>query len=140
MADPRASTVYTEQHADHLPFKKHSSITYTASNYDGTNHSPDIGKAVTLSGDSQAGLGSSGDYLLGALVRVESDGWVTVQVGGTFGFPYTVGGGTAPIVGRGVQVDGAGKVITPAGGNRLATERGTVLSLDATNAIAYVRF
>lgn len=125
-----------------------STITYDASNYNLGYHNTLLasnaaaglpGPAVALVSDSTVGLGTSGGWLLGRLESVESDLACTVTQRGIVGFPYTIGGGTVPIIGRGVQVDGAGKVISPAGGVRLATERGTVVHLDSTLGIAYVQ-
>lgn len=140
MADVRAVVGFGESLEGIYTFSKNGTIVYTSSYYDGTNHSAQVGMAVELVSDSTVGLGTTGHWPLGKLTRVESDGFVSVATRGVLALPYNSGNANPPLVGRGVQVDGAGLVITPAGGARLATERGTVLSLDATNSLAYVQF
>lgn len=139
MADVRAVASYSELSPFTATFKiDGTTVTYTPSNYDGTNHSAQVGKAVSLVADSTIGLGAAAAWTLGKLIKVESDGFATVQYGGVMALPYVVANPNPPLIGRGVQGDGAGNVISPAGGVRLATERGTVISLDAVNQLAYV--
>lgn len=140
MADVRAIVGFNETDAKTITVKYDNSVVYDSSAYDLGNHSAQVGFGVSMVSDSTAGLGSSGNFPLGKIIAVESDGFMSVQVGGGLVFPYTVGGGTQPIIGRGVQVDGTGKVISPAGGVRLATERGIVTALDTVNGLAYVLF
>lgn len=145
MADPRAIVGFKEQDPRFLTFKYDSSIVYDPSMYDLVmGHSLQVGKAVTQVSDSTVGLGAAGGVFAGLLVRVESDGFCTVQVGGTMGVPYVVA--TPPIVGRGVTVDGAGNVTSAGAGATLgeASSSAQVLALvasDPTTAtpVAYVR-
>ncbi|MBN2326313.1 MAG: hypothetical protein JXR73_04100 [Candidatus Omnitrophica bacterium] len=93
-----------------------------------------VGDAVALSGSNEIGHGSDGAQLLGRLEYV-ADGLATVQIQGVVRFALS-GGKTAPGVGHGVVVDGAGGVYQapavaggagdPAGGN---IARGTTLAV-----------
>jgi hypothetical protein len=139
MADVRAIVGFNELDAKNLTVKYDGTIIFDPSAYNLGNHSAQVGKAVTMASDSTAGLGASGNYPLGKVLAVESDGFMSVQYGGGIAFPYNPGGGTPPVIGRGVTVDGAGLVITT-GGARVATERGIVVALDSVNQLAYVIF
>ncbi len=97
-----------------------------------------VGDAVSLSGNNEVDHGSDGNQLLGRLEHV-CGGLATVQVAGVARLEINTGK-TAPDVGNGVVVDGAGKVYQapyidgavgdPPGGN---IARGTVLAVDNTN-------
>ncbi len=137
MASVRVAPIFQEQGILTLTLEYDTSIVYDASYYDGTNHSAQVGDLVALVSDSTAGLGSSGNYPLGKLIKVEPNA-CTVEIGGVVSVPYVSTNANPPLVGRGIQVDGAGNAITPAGGARLATERGTVLSLNSTTQTCYV--
>ncbi|MBE7560543.1 hypothetical protein HS125_17005 [bacterium] len=99
----------------------------------------DVGKAVVLSDDNTIGIGSDGDRLLGRLEAIE-DELATVQVAGVVRLSLAEGK-TAPDVGDGVVVDGAGAAYQapalggndPAGGN---VARGVTLAVDATAGTA----
>jgi hypothetical protein len=140
MADVRATASFNEMDPKTATFKYDGTVVYDPSAYNLGNHSAQVGKTVTMASDSTAGLGASGNFPLGKIIAVESDGFMSVQYGGAMALPYNPGGGNLPVVGRGVQVDGAGLVISPAGGVRLATERGIVVALDSTNSLCYVIF
>ncbi|MBI1389267.1 MAG: hypothetical protein GC154_12550 [bacterium] len=98
---------------------------------------PDVGEAVALMGSNKIGKGADGGRLLGRLEHV-AGGLATVQVSGVARFDVNTGE-SAPSVGDGVVVDGAGKVYQapaidgasgdPAGGN---AARGVVLAADGT--------
>lgn len=129
MADIRDYVDFIEQSVDVLTFGFDSSIVPDLSMYDLGLGSAQVGLAVTVTADSTIGLGTNGEFPIGKVVKVEPTK-CSVQTKGTMLLPYATG--SAPIVGRGVQVDGAGHVFTPAGGVRLATERGIVLKLNQT--------
>jgi len=97
-----------------------------------------LGDAVSLSASNEVDHGSDGGVLLGRLEHV-GDGLATVQIAGVARFAVNTDK-TAPVVGNGVVVDGAGKVYkapaiaegsdVPAGGN---PARGTVIAVDSIN-------
>jgi len=99
----------------------------------------DVGKAVSLSDNNTIDLGSDGGRLLGRLEAVAGS-LATVQIGGVVRLD-TASGETAPGLGHGVVVDGAGAVYQapalaaddPAGGN---VARGFALSIDSSAGTA----
>jgi hypothetical protein len=111
-------------------------IDKTGENYDLTPD--DLGDAVSLSNDNEVDHGSDGGQLLGRLEHV-GGGLATVQIAGVARLNIDTGK-TAPGLGNGVVVNGAGKVYQapaidgaygdPAGGN---IARGTVIAIDSTN-------
>ncbi len=106
----------------------------------------DIGKAVTIVGNYEIGLGNSGDILLGKLIDLsltDADNGkrlATVQVGGIVTLPAAA---TIPAIGNRVVVNGAGAVrqapaLTgndPAGGN---VARGTVIKVEGTSDVTLI--
>jgi len=105
-------------------------VTATGGAYD--LDSDHIGDAVSLAGSNQINHGTDGGQLLGRLEYV-AGGLATAQIRGVARFKINTGK-TAPSVGNGVVVDGAGKVYQapavsgdPAGGN---IARGTVIAVD----------
>lgn len=106
----------------------------------------DEGKAVTLTADSEVGIGTTGDVLVGKLIKVEGDGFGTIECKGFLQVPYKTG--VVPTVGAEVVVDGEGHVkdvaalaINEGGAANLSYThkgRGTVIALDTTNLIATV--
>lgn len=139
MSDVRDTLLFNEQGAEILTLAYDTSIVRDANRYDGLNGSAQVGDLVALVSDSTVGLGTTGNYPFGKLLKVEITK-CSVQVGGVMQVPYVSANANPPIVGRGIQVDGAGNAISPAGGVRLALERGIVLSLDATNQVCSVYF
>ncbi len=107
-----------------------------------------IGKAVAWVGNGEVGLGVSGAQLAGKLIQVEGDGYGTLAYAGFMALPY-LAGGTAPVVGKKVVVDGAGNVkLCPEqavneGGSAQYTitekGRGLVVSLDPVSLEAWVQ-
>ncbi|RJP20419.1 MAG: hypothetical protein C4527_24905 [Candidatus Omnitrophota bacterium] len=97
-----------------------------------------VGDAVSLSGNNEVDHGSDGGQLVGRLEHV-CGGLATVQIAGVARFSVNTTK-TAPAVGNGVVVDGAGKVYRapavdgaagdPAGGN---IARGSTLAVDNAN-------
>lgn len=112
-------------------------ISKTADEYDLT--ADNEGDAVAVTDANECGPGSDGSRLLGRLEHV-TGGLAVVQIGGVARFAVN-GAKTAPGIGDGVVIDGAGKVYQapevaaaegdPAGGN---VARGLVLWLDSTSA------
>jgi len=98
----------------------------------------DTGSAVHIADNNKINHGADGGQVVGRLEHVVS-GLATVQVTGVVRFGINTGK-TAPNVGDGVVLDGAGKVYQapaiaggsgdPAGGN---IARGLVLAVDNTN-------
>ncbi len=85
------------------------------------------GKAVTITGNGEAGFGSAGDPVLGKVLKYEGDGNVTVQDGGYTEFPGV--SGNLPTAGSDLVVDGSGAVTASAG----ATGPAKAVSVDSGN-------
>ena len=138
MPSVRKAPLFNEIGAHRDTYYYNNTIVYDPSDIATDSHSAQIGMAVTLVSDSTVGLGASGGLFRGAVIVVESDGSCTVQDGGVVKVPYLVG--APPIIGRGVTVDGAGNVTSASGGATAAESvyGACVLSLDATNLVAYV--
>lgn len=106
----------------------------------------DEGKAVAVTDKQTAGLGTTGDRLLGKLIKVEGDGYGSVEVSGVLYVPYLTG--TVPTVGSAVVVDGAGNVKNDPGQTVneggaatvivVSKGRGIVIDVDTINLIAVV--
>ncbi len=106
----------------------------------------DIGKAISIVGDYEVGLGSDGDVLLGKLIDLsltDADSGsrvATVQVGGIMTLSVAA---TVPSVGDRVVVNGSGAVKQapalagndPAGGN---VARGTVIDVNGTSEVTLI--
>jgi len=86
-----------------------------------------VGKAVTITGDGEAGLGSDGDPLLGKINQYEFDGYMTVQDAGYTEFDGV--SGNLPDVGDYLVVDGSGAVKASTG----ATGPAKAVSVDDDN-------
>ena len=84
--------------AKYATYKTHASIT-----------ADDEGHAVTLTADGTVGLGSSGDPLIGKLLKYDDDGYGSVQYAGYAVFDGV--SGSLPSEKDAVAVNGAGKVI-----------------------------
>lgn len=112
------------------------SIHKTGSEYD--LDESNIGDAVALSGTNEINHGTDGAQLLGRLEHVSGE-LATVQIRGVVRFTLATGK-TAPNVGNGVVVNGAGRVYQspavpggsgdPAGGNIV---RGTTIAVNGTS-------
>lgn len=87
-------------------------------------------KAVTITGNGEAGLGSSGDVFLGVLTRVEADNYGSIQDAGYVEVGYT-SGQAAPALKSCVVVTGAGLVSQTSAA--LAGRQNMVVSQDTTN-------
>src|SRR5258705_13439876 len=113
MADVRGAAAYDEMQPVLMTFDYDGTIVLDPSHYSLSQGSAQVGKVVTLVAGGQVGLGASGGYPLGKLIKVESDK-CTVQIAGSMGLPYL--GGSIPAVGRGVFIDGAGNAQQATGG------------------------
>jgi hypothetical protein len=101
MADPRLAASFKEIGAVVASFKiDNDTITYSATADGG---SAGVGLAVTLSADDTIALADDGDMVLGKLLKVESDGIATVQVGG--GMTLPAGSGASVTVGKRIVGD-----------------------------------
>jgi hypothetical protein len=101
MADPRK---YIEHEGINAKFRTFKIDNVTVL-FDGTKAggSSQVGLAVTLSADQTVALTADGEFVLGALVKVESDNYATVQVGGCCSLPK----GNAATTTRGKRFVGA---------------------------------
>ena len=112
-----------------------STITYSETV---ANGSAQVGFAVTLSADSTVGLVGSGEFVLGKLIKVESDNKAVVQTRGYCTLP----GGTAATLTLGLKIVGdLGGVSTTDEGyiQAVSTEdtvsRGIIINNDTTTAV-----
>jgi len=112
-----------------------STITYSETV---ANGSAQVGFAVTLSADSTVGLVGSGEFVLGKLIKVESDLKAVVQTKGYCTLP----GGTAATLTLGLKIVGdLGGVSTTDEGyiQAVSTEdtvsRGIIINNDTTTAV-----
>jgi hypothetical protein len=117
--DPRTLMGWDEQDAHFQSIGSDTSITPPVLSITGLTNSPSAqqGAAVTNvatgTGVPLAGLGTSGNRLLGRVKAVDGDGVVTLQDRGYATFAY-VTGGSVPVVNSPVDVDGTGKVLVSA--------------------------
>ena len=133
MANPRNIRFYDGLDYHGTTYALDGSSVFTQVPAFGTNHSPQIGLAVALVANAQAGLGASGGALLGKLIAVDPDANGTVQDRGYAQFSYPLNDATAPAVGSPVMVNGAGMVLkATAGLNR-------VISVDTVNLLCIVQ-
>ena len=84
------------------------------------------GKAVTITGNSQAGFGSAGNPLLGKILKYEDDDLMTVQYAGYAEMPGV--SGTMPTAGNYLVVNGSGAVQASTG----ATGPAKAVSVDSS--------
>jgi hypothetical protein len=106
----------------------------------------DIGKAVSLSGNNEVNLGTSGGQLLGKLIDLsltDADVGKRVATVQTGGICTLTAAATTPVVGNRVVINGAGAVLQapvltgydPAGGN---IARGTVIAVNGTTEVTLI--
>lgn len=84
MANPMDRLGYEEIAALTVTYAHNNTIVYDDQEDGG---SAQVGLAVTLSADDEAGLVGDGEAVLGKLILVEDDGYCTVQVGGYMTLP-----------------------------------------------------
>lgn len=105
-----------------------TSIVYDADEPHGcVSAGPEDGLAVTLSDDDTISLAGDGEYVLGKLILVESDGKATVQVGGYMTLPG--GTGASLTVGKAI----VGDLSTAAEGYIREVATGTAAELGVQN-------
>lgn len=115
MANPRILYTFHRLRARAVTMPSDTSIVAPAVTANGLNPtmSAQLGMAVTLvnttTNGPKVGLGSATNALFGKVTQVSPNGVVTVQDDGYAYFDY-VTGGSIPLPGIGVAVDGAGKV------------------------------
>lgn len=95
----------------------------------------DEGKAVTFTAAQTVGLGANGNPFAGKLIKVEGDGYGTIEYAGFIEVPYVVAATPNTTVNSDVVVDGAGNVKNAASAG---SGRGVVADLDATISKATV--
>lgn len=133
MANPRAIVDFTDLNAHYSTFIIGTGITYSAT---ATNGSASVGLAVTLTGeaDGAVGLVADGEKVNGKLIKVDSDGFCTVQDGGYMELP----GGTAATLTIGSSIVGdllgaaEGYIQT---GTAAGIARGSIVNNDTTTAV-----
>lgn len=87
MSDPRASIAFDGQFHEELTFQiDASTITYLET-ADNGSASVGLGVTSTSAGDGTVKLLEDGEGVLGKLLKVSSDGYCTVQVGGVMRLP-----------------------------------------------------
>lgn len=85
MADPRLSTSIVGVDAEYIRVAiDDSTITFDR---DQDGGSAQVGLAVAYSGDGEIELVGDGEEVLGKLIKVEYDGYATVQIGGGMTLP-----------------------------------------------------
>jgi hypothetical protein len=72
-------------HATYVTMKHDSSIVYASTEQHG---SAQVGKAVQMHDEGEVALVETGNEIFGKLIKVESDGYCTVQDGGYCDLPY----------------------------------------------------
>jgi hypothetical protein len=101
MADPRKTVSFSRIGARDVSYKiDASTITYDATQ---PNGSAQVGLAVTLSADDTVALTADADFVLGKLLKVEADGYCTVQESGHMELPA----GASASITRGKTIVGA---------------------------------
>lgn len=100
MADPRLNVSIDGVNPVYASFKiDGATITYDATKAGGSTQ---VGLAVNLSGNGTVQLAGDGETVIGKLIKVESDGVATVQIGGGMTLP----GGTGATLTVGTKIMG----------------------------------
>lgn len=133
MADPRNAVAFDGIGYEAQTFLiDDSTITYSAT---AANGSASVGLAVTLSTHSTVALAADGEFILGKLIKVESDDKAVVQTGGYMTLP----GGTSATLTPGLKI--VGDLLVSAKGyiRVVATEdtvsRGFIVDSSTTTAV-----
>jgi len=133
MADPRNTVAFDGIGYEAQTFLiDDSTITYSATE---ANGSASVGLAVTLSTHSTVALAADGEFILGKLIKVESDDKAVVQTGGFMTLP----GGTSATLTPGLKI--VGDLLVAAKGyiRVVATEdtvsRGFIVDSSTTTAV-----
>jgi len=133
MADPRNTVAFDGIGYEAQTFLiDDSTITYSATE---ANGSAQVGLAVTLSTHATVALAADGEFILGKLIKVESDDKAVVQTGGFMTLP----GGTSATLTPGLKI--VGDLLVAAKGyiRVVATEdtvsRGFIVDSSTTTAV-----
>jgi hypothetical protein len=100
MANPRNIKRYNDQHFVSDGYKHDGTIVFDDEAAEG--NSAQVGLAVTLTADDTVSLAGDGEFVLGKLLLVESDGHCSVQIGGYMHLPR----GTGATLTRGKKIVG----------------------------------
>lgn len=138
MSDPRLNADINGKNAKYLTaYFDDSTITYSATTNGGSSA---VGYAVALSAAGTIELVGDGEEVLGLLVKVEPDGYCTVQVGGGMELPG--GSGADLTVGKKIVGDlGAGaaegyiREVATATAAELGLARGFIWDASDTTAV-----
>ncbi len=112
------------------------SITYSATVAGGSSQ---VGLAVTLTDDNTIATAADGEEIEGKLIKVEADGWATVQVGGYMTLPA----GTSASLTNGkkivgdllVSAEGYIREVNTATAAELGLCRGRIIDNSTTTAV-----
>lgn len=133
MADPRNTVAFDDIGYEAQTFLiDNSTVTYSAT---ATGGSAQVGLAVTLSTHKTVALAGSGEFVLGKLIKVESDNKAVVQTGGYCTLP----GGTSATLTVGTKI--VGDLLVSAEGyiQSVSTEdtvsRGFIVDSSTTTAV-----
>jgi hypothetical protein len=118
----RGGVDFTDIHAEYTTYKLNTADAIVEA---------DEGKAVTNTGNGEAGYGTLGDPLLGVLSRVEADGYGSVQDEGYVTVTYA-SAAIPPAVGKPVVVNGAGLVSQATAA--IVGRSNCIVSVDTTNS------
>lgn len=136
MADVRAVANLVGVGYDAMTFAHDNTIVYDATKQSG---SAQVGLAVTAEGSETVSLVGDGENVLGRLVKVESDGFCVVQVGGNVELP----GGNGATLTEGSKIVGAlnassaeGYIRIAASGTAAELVRARGMILDSSDATA----
>lgn len=137
MSDPRLDADITGKNAEYLTaYYDNSTITYSAASAGG---SASVGLAVNLSAAGTIQLVGDGEAVLGRLIKVESNGYCTVQVGGAMELP--AGTGASLTVGKAIVGDlstaaeGYIREVATATAAELGVARGFIWDASDTTAV-----
>jgi hypothetical protein len=136
MANPRNRVGYQGIRPDTETYKHDGTIVFSDLEENG---SAQVGLAVTLGTDDTVTLVGDGEFVLGKLILVESDGKCTVQIGGFMHLPA----GTGASLGIGekivgdllVAAEGYIQVVTVGTAAQLGHARGWIQNNDVTTAV-----
>jgi len=138
MSDPRLDADINGKHARYITaLYDNVTITYSATTGGG---SAVVGRAVSLSAAGTIDLAADGEFVLGRLVKVEADGYCTVQVAG--GMELPAGAAATLTVGKAIvgaasaaPADGYIREVATATAAELGVCRGLIWDASTTTAV-----
>lgn len=136
MADPRAANSFELGPYPHqiATFAHDATIVFSATEVGG---SASVGKAVSIESSNVVTLAGDGENVLGKLIKVESDGFCSVQHSGFMTLP----GGSGATLTAGLKIVGALGAASAEGYIRVVATEDTVsrgMIIDASTATAVV--